>query len=93
MTLANAFAHIEPEEHLGTDERIQPSIAYGQILPGTVLGAADQFTNALTNGRQIAGLRWRQFDGSVTQERLEFRTTLSQQTCFRKSGRIANERD
>lgn len=79
VTLSDAFADVEPEEHLSADQRVQPGIAHRQVLPVSGLGAADQLADAFTDGRNVAGLRWGELDGSVLQESLEFRATLGQQ--------------
>lgn len=88
VTLADALAHVEPEEHLGADQSVQPRIAHGQVLPGAVLGATDQLAESLADGRDVTGLRRRQLDGGVLEERLELGAALDQQSCtqWRRNG-------
>lgn len=93
MTLSDAFADVEPEEHLSADQRVQPGIAHRQVLPVSGLGAADQLADAFTDGRNVAGLRWGELDGSVLQESLELRATLGQQVyrwcdCDERGGEL-----
>lgn len=80
MTFADALASVEPEADFHGDEGVKPSLADGQILPGTCFGSRHQLDDAVLDGWKVGGRWWGEFDSSVTHEDAELWLRLGDQS-------------
>lgn len=81
MAFADAFAYVEPEQDLGGDQGVEPSLLDGEVFPCTGPGTLDQVGDSSADGWNVTRSWWCQLNLGVFQENIEFRSSLSQQIC------------
>lgn len=81
VTLADALAGVEPEEHFSCDKGVQPGLLDGDVLPGTLAGSADELADSATDGWDVPGSWGCQLNLGILDESLEFWTGLDDQSC------------